>query len=65
MKTEELVDAFIKHIEEHRKYQEQIQKLIYELEKWKSVAINGISEEAIMGALEKYELDRPFGRPWA
>lgn len=65
MTTEELVDGFIKHIEQHRKYQEQIKRLIYELEKWQSVAINGIAEEAITAALGKYDLDHGFLSPWA
>jgi predicted anti-sigma-YlaC factor YlaD len=57
MRTEELVDAFIKHIEQHRSYQNQIAKLLNELEKWQAVAMSAIPEEHLVAALGKYALE--------
>jgi hypothetical protein len=57
MTTEEMVDAFIKHVDQYRRYERQVTQLIYELEKWQAVAISGISEEAIAAALFAYDME--------
>ena len=57
MTTEEMVDAFIKHVDQYRRYERQVAQLIYELEKWQAVAISGISEEGIVAALFAYDME--------
>ena len=57
MTTQELVDGFIKHIEQHRRYEQRMHALAYELEKWQAVAVSGIHEEALVAALNAYDLE--------
>ena len=58
MTLEELVDGFIKHLDQHRQNIKQIMDLRYELEKWQYVAMRGIPEEGLIAALNSYDLER-------
>jgi hypothetical protein len=62
MTTEELVNGFIKLLEEHRRNVRHIDALRYELEKWEAVAISAIPEEALLAALNKYDLESEISK---
>jgi hypothetical protein len=55
MTLEELIDGFIKHLEQHRRQIKQIMDLRDELEKWQAVAVNAIPEEGLIAALNAYD----------